>query len=427
MILKASQRAGGMQLARHLLNEKDNDHVEVHQLRGFVSDTLTGAFKEAYAISRGTRCRQFLFSVSLNPPERETVAVDVFEAAIAEIEKRLKLTEHPRAIVFHEKEGRRHAHAVWSRIDVSQMKAVNLPHYKYKLRDIAREIYLEQGWTMPKGFVDPAQKNPLNFTLEEWQQAKRMNADPKEIKKTLQDCWAISDTKDSFESALNERGYWLAKGDRRGHVILDWRGEIYSLPRWLNIKFRDVKKRLGSPDNLPSVDSVRVDIKKRISEQLKFLAGEVDKKYQTAARELQKKKRELVLRQRSERHQLAKRQTKRHQIETRQRMEQLPRGFKALFWRISGRLSSLKGALDSEAQQCDGRDQNERQTLIETQLCERQKLQKKFRQHRERQSVKREMLSRDVGASIIRSDSVNDVAEKVDGPNQPFRRRTRRR
>lgn len=83
MILKGSQRSGATQLAHHLLNTRDNDHVEVHELRGFVADDLVGAFKEAYAVSTGTKCRQFLFSLSLSPPETETVPVETFEAAIA--------------------------------------------------------------------------------------------------------------------------------------------------------------------------------------------------------------------------------------------------------------------------------------------------------------------------------------------------------
>jgi hypothetical protein len=53
MILKGNQRAGGSQLAAHLTNLRDNDHVTVHELRGFVSDDLHGAFNEAYAVSRG--------------------------------------------------------------------------------------------------------------------------------------------------------------------------------------------------------------------------------------------------------------------------------------------------------------------------------------------------------------------------------------
>lgn len=60
-----------------------------------------------YAISQGTRCKQFLFSLSLNPPENEKVPVEVFEKAISEIEHKLGLENQTRAIVFHEKEGRR--------------------------------------------------------------------------------------------------------------------------------------------------------------------------------------------------------------------------------------------------------------------------------------------------------------------------------
>jgi len=125
MILKASQRAGGMQLAHHLQKTDDNEHVEIHKIGGFVADDLIGAFKEAHAVSLGTRCQQFLFSLSLSPPEMAKVPIEVFEQSIAEIAARMNLDGQPRAIVFHEKEGRHHAHCVWSRIDVNQMKAIN--------------------------------------------------------------------------------------------------------------------------------------------------------------------------------------------------------------------------------------------------------------------------------------------------------------
>ena len=108
---------GGQDLAAHLLRTDENEHVRVHELRGFATDDLKGAFKEAEAISRGTKCRQYLFSLSLSPPESARVGVADFEAAIETIEARLGLECQPRAIVFHEKGGRRHAHCVWSRID----------------------------------------------------------------------------------------------------------------------------------------------------------------------------------------------------------------------------------------------------------------------------------------------------------------------
>ncbi|TCS60272.1 hypothetical protein EDD52_11592 [Primorskyibacter sedentarius] len=127
MILKGNERSKGKELAKHLMNAHDNEHVELHDLRGFAADDLAGAMQESEAIARGTRCKKHLFSLSLNPPEHEDVAVEDFEAAIARIENRLGLEGQPRAIVFHEKEGRRHAHAVWSRIDGEEMKAINLP------------------------------------------------------------------------------------------------------------------------------------------------------------------------------------------------------------------------------------------------------------------------------------------------------------
>lgn len=140
MILKASQRAGAKALAVHLLRTDENEHVEVHELRGFVSDNLTGALREAQAMAEGTRCKQFMFSLSLNPPQNADASDRDFRQAIKMVERELGLVGQPRAIVFHEKEGRRHAHCVWSRINTDQMKAINLPHFKRKLRETSREL-----------------------------------------------------------------------------------------------------------------------------------------------------------------------------------------------------------------------------------------------------------------------------------------------
>ena len=192
MILIGNQRGGDRDLAVHLLKVEDNEHVEIHELRGFVSDNLRGAFKEINALSKGTRCQQFLFSLSLNPPETENVPIEAFERAIADIEVKLGLADQPRAIVFHEKEGRRHAHCVWSRIDIDKMKAINLSHYKRKLNDISKQLFLEHGWHLPDGFLDKEKRDPLNYQQAEFQQSKRARRDPKELKSLFQRCWTLS-------------------------------------------------------------------------------------------------------------------------------------------------------------------------------------------------------------------------------------------
>ena len=164
MILKGNQRAGGRQMALHLLNSGQNEHVTVHEVSGFIASDVLGALNEAYALSKGTKCKQFMYSLSLNPPQDQSVPVSVFEKTLERVEKRLDLEGQPRVLVFHEKEGRRHAHCVWSRIDTEKMKAINISHPKLKLNDIAKSLYLEHGWKMPDGFRDKTKKNPLNYT-----------------------------------------------------------------------------------------------------------------------------------------------------------------------------------------------------------------------------------------------------------------------
>jgi hypothetical protein len=109
------------------------------------------------------------------------------------------------------------------------MKAVNLPFYKTRLNGLAKELFLEHGWRQPEGFRDQAKRNPLNFTLQEWQQAKRGNEDARDLKFRLRECWTVSDNRAAFEYALEDQGFVLAKGDRRGFVAVDMYGEVYSL------------------------------------------------------------------------------------------------------------------------------------------------------------------------------------------------------
>lgn len=73
MILKGSQRGGVLKLAAHLMNMVKNDHVEVHELRGFSCDNLRDVLQEVDAIAKGTKCQQFLYSPNFKPPETERV------------------------------------------------------------------------------------------------------------------------------------------------------------------------------------------------------------------------------------------------------------------------------------------------------------------------------------------------------------------
>lgn len=397
MILKGSQRSGGQNLAAHLSNIHDNEHVRLHELRGFASNDLRGAFKEAEAISLGTKCRQYLYSLSMSPPESASVPEEVFERTIEKIEKRLGLEGQPRAIVFHEKEGRRHAHCVWSRIDADTMTARQISFPKMKLMEISRELYLEQGWKMPRGLANAAERNPTNFTLAEWQQAKRQNIDPRWLKQTVQDCWKRSDGARAFVSSLEQHGLFLAKGDKRSHVLVDHGGEVYSLPRTLGLKTKDVRARLGDGADLPDVAATHAKIGERMVPAMRRHIAEARKEFLGRSATLGHYKMEMTHLHRDARMKLETRHATEQETETHERAARLPKGIRGLWHRITGRYQEVRRENEREAERMRERQARERQELIERQLAQRQVLQKQFKEMRRNQADLLLGLRRDVG------------------------------
>ena len=396
MILKAKERGDAPQLARYLLAMRDNDHVELHEVRGFVSDDLPGAFSEADAIARGTRCKKYLFSMSLNPPEGAHVSPLVFEQAIQAIERKLGLEGQPRAVVFHEKDGRRHAHAVWSRIDHERMRAINLPHYKMKLRDVSRKLYLEHSWEMPRGLQDRSLRDPMNFSREEWQQARRAGLDPREIKTVFQQCWQRSDNKASFEQALKERGFRLAKGDRRGFVALDYRGEVYSLSRYAGVKSKNIEARLGNCHLLPSVNDMKANIAGGMTRKLEAFIRDNEKDAEQRLAVMAFHKTEMTGRHRDARRKLWAAIERRWDAETCARAERLPKGLSGIWHRLSGQYARVRAQNEREALEAWRRDRAEKDELIFRQIEERQVLQRDIRAQRAKAQAELMRLREDV-------------------------------
>lgn len=380
MILKGSKRGGAIDLARHLL-KSENEHVELHQIRGFVSDTLPDALKEAQAISLGTRCQKFLFHVSLSPPELENVPVEVFEAAIERIEQRLGLTGQPRAIVFHEKEGRRHAHAVWSRIKLQTMTAIDLPHFKLKLMDISRDLFLEHQWRMPAGMIDPAMRSPLSFDMKEWFKAKRLGKDPRDVKAALQQCWSSSDSERALKSSLEQCGYFLARGDRRGVVAIDTRGEIYNLARWLGVRSKDVFYRVDA-QTLPSVELQMQRIAVLVKTKIESFAGRIAEDFSKASQVSEAKRHAMKERHVDARAQLAHAHQERTASEAKARSEKFRKGVLGLWDRLTGLHGKIRRQNETEIEAAVVRDRREKQDLIQAQLEERQALQAEIRHAR---------------------------------------------
>ena len=422
MILVGNQRGGARNLAAHLLSP-ENENVEVHEVRGFAADDVHGAFQEAHAMSKGTRCQQFLFSLSFNPPPRERVQTNVFEDAIARAEDKLGLTDQPRVIIFHEKEGRRHAHVVWSRINTEEMKAVQLSFTHRKLQDLSRELYLEHGWRMPEGLADRSRSDPRNFTLDEWQQAKRQGHDPRTIKTALQDAWAVSDNKSALVHALKERGFTLALGDRRGYLAVDHAGEVYALPKWAGVKTKDVRARLGEADTLPSLEEAKAQIAQEMQPALTRWQTEIQKRIDAHHTRAEANKRDLLERQNAERQKLFEGIEDRRIKETQARQERFRTGIAGLWDRLRGEHRRLREENEKEAYDALLRDRREKDELIFSQLEARRDLQDRHKHDVARLQEQQRELAEDRAHFERAALSPQDHADQVSRKREFFERR----
>lgn len=395
MILKGSQRSGGKQLGLHLLKTEENEHVEIHEVSGFVSDTIMGAMNEAYAASRGTRCKQYLFSLSLSPPERESVRIEVFEKAIADVEERLGLTGQPRIVVFHEKEGRRHCHAVWSRIDAETMKAKELPHFGLKLKSLAKQIFLENGWNMPRGYESAKLRDPRSFSLDEWQKAKRADIDPREMKAAVNDCWKRADSAKAFAAALEERGLFLARGDRRAFVVTTLDGDVFAISRMIPEKMKVIAERLGDPARLPSVAETQQRIAKDIAPRLSTYIAEAKRIARHNMEPLIAKREALKVQHQAERQAFDQKISARWNEEQRARASRLRKGLPGVWDFLTGKYFKVRKQNEMEAKFARERDSYERHALIRAQHKDRQALQELIKENRRKEAERILGLYRD--------------------------------
>lgn len=401
MIIHGNSRGNAKQMGLHLLSD-ENDHIDVLEVRGFVHDDPVGGLQEAYAHSRATKCKKFLYSASFNPPEGVVLSDEQFFDTINRAEKKLGLVGQPRVIVTHEKDGnRKHAHCVWSRIDTEQMKAIPMAFDKDRLNELSRDLFIEHGWDMPQGFRNKQNRDLRNFNLAEWQQAKRHGLDAKQIKARIQHAWTISDDKKSFTSALAHEGFFLSRGDKKNvHVAVDWHGEVYAISRATGEKSKSVKAKLGEPDLLPTVDATKAKIIKEQGLLHTKLQRELSLKHKAQNRPLRAKKRELVQAQRLERKQLNAAQAQRQLYEQQQRQAQYAKGWRGLWSKVTGKYRSQRKRHEQEYKQSLTRDANEKQTLIEKQLVTRQTLQKQLNEVKERQQKESMALHADFVASL---------------------------
>ncbi|MEY2853171.1 MAG: hypothetical protein RL030_303, partial [Pseudomonadota bacterium] len=265
MIIKGKSRSGAASLAAHLTST-NNERVTVAELRGVIAQDLRGALREMEDVASGTRCRLFLYHASLAPDARYFLTPAQWREAVDALEKNLGLTNQPRAVVIHSKDGRDHCHVVWSRIDAERMKAIpdshNFRKHEQTARDLERRFGHErvQGAHVEREGRPRPKRTPSRADIRQQERAGQSGraavASVKRVTAEVTALWHQTNSGQAFAAALAARGYVLAKGDRRDFVIVDSVGAVHSLARRIEgVKAAQVRERMVDVgrDSLPSV------------------------------------------------------------------------------------------------------------------------------------------------------------------------------
>ncbi|MCZ6804837.1 MAG: hypothetical protein O7D86_13140 [Proteobacteria bacterium] len=248
---------------------------------------------------------------------------------------------------------------------------------------------------MPKGFIRGAGRNPDNFTLAEWQQARRIGKKPKMIKDTIRDCWAASDTQASFAQALKEQGYTLAQG-KRGPVAVDTNCEIYSIARAVGVRIKEIRARVKDEEALPDVEKTKVQIAKEMASRLSELQKSRETAINTRLFAIEEQLQLLTQQHKSKREQLSSQQEQRWKIETLDRQNRFNKGLRGFLDRFTGKRRRIAQQNEQEAALATARDQKEKDSLIFNQLAESQKLRTRIQRLEEFSKNKQQSISADL-------------------------------
>ena len=245
--------------SKHLLRDDTNEKAEVREISGLAATDLRAALREMQGVASGSRSQgNFMYQANINPLAHERLTPEQWREAVDTLERNLGLEGHQRVVIEHVKEGRQHYHVIWNRVDVETMKVADMGG-NYRIHEkTARELEARFGLT-PTPTAAPNARNPPD-ALWEKRAAERSGIDPKTMREELTQLWRATDTGTAFKEALEERGYVLAKGDRRDFCVLDRAGDAHSLARRLEgVKAAEVRARMSdvNRDALPNVEDAR--------------------------------------------------------------------------------------------------------------------------------------------------------------------------
>ena len=266
MILKGGPRSGSQKYIRfirgHLARTDTNEVVSVVQVRGTVASDHHGWFDEIAACARGSSGARALYHLAMSPhPDDRAWSLEEQLRAVDTTEEGLNLSEQPRLIVRHQKDGRNHLHVIWSRLDTETMLLRRQPSNYRQHEATARVLEAEFGLQRVQGAFDRTGPRPQRTISDaELRQGERTGIHPRDARTLVAIVHQKTGNLAGFVRAMADQDWVLARGDRGGAVLVDPVGGAHSLARLRPSLAVEAKAHMTDQDigRLPGVGEVRL-------------------------------------------------------------------------------------------------------------------------------------------------------------------------
>jgi len=245
VIIKANCLKNGRKLANYLLTENDRQKAVVLDMRGSLMNSLQATLnaweKEALAVTKGEKP---LYNVKIRLAPGETLAKSQWFHLLDLMEKKLKLTDHPRAVVAHYLDGEPHLHVVYSRLDRERGVLLKMSHDRRHLHDTCRQLEKEFGLRE----LDSSPRRERNGNERtrsiEHRMAKEAGTTRKALCDLVKSAWTASSTGREFQQQLLRIGITMTHGERRDYNV--WHsGKRYDPVRLIeNVRTAEFREKM---------------------------------------------------------------------------------------------------------------------------------------------------------------------------------------
>ncbi len=220
------------------------------------------------------RCEKPVYAFSLGwHPEQRPERAEMIEAG-REALKVLGMQNHQAVFVAHNDTAHKHVHVIVNRVHPETLTAANNYRDQEKLSAWALEQERAQNRIYCKAREFRANAREMSKantarTQEKSPQTQQRPPRSRYVDNTLAECWTRSDGGKSFLTALEAKGWRLARGDRKENVLMAVTpsGRAFAVLRELNkgllpgqkLKGADVDRKLADLNRelLPSVEQVQ--------------------------------------------------------------------------------------------------------------------------------------------------------------------------